>query len=263
MPGHHPGSRAGSGFEVSGYAPLLSAPDPRRFDVRATLRDPFEALQVRVYAQPSTLKVYVLADLSASMGVRGRCRKLDLLADFSASLAYSAYRSGDAFGFIGCDTRVRTDFIQPPSRAKGVGFSVAEKLREMTPRADGATGLVDAAELITGPRALVFVASDFHIPTDLTTRIFEALARHAVTPVVFVDSAEFDDLPGFGLVRVRDAEHANERLLLIRPRLRERIRRAAEDRRAKLSARLHSLGRRPLFVRDHFDASRVTEYFYG
>ena len=47
-PGHHPSQQKGGGLQFRHHVPLLDAPDPRRFDVRASLRDPFEQVQVRV-----------------------------------------------------------------------------------------------------------------------------------------------------------------------------------------------------------------------
>ena len=41
FPGHHRSTRGGSGFEFRGHAALLDAPDPRRLDFHASLRDPF------------------------------------------------------------------------------------------------------------------------------------------------------------------------------------------------------------------------------
>src|SRR5574341_1204843 len=100
-PGHHRGARAGAGFEFIGHAPLLAARDPRRLDVRASLADPFGEWKVRQFRQRATVPVWLVADLSASMGFQGRRRKLDVLADFTASLGYSAWRTGDPFGFLG------------------------------------------------------------------------------------------------------------------------------------------------------------------
>ena len=41
FPAHHRSTRGDSGFEFRGHAPLLDAPDPRRLDLHASLRDPF------------------------------------------------------------------------------------------------------------------------------------------------------------------------------------------------------------------------------
>lgn len=70
-PGHHSSRQKGSGLQFCIHVPLIDAPDPRRFDIRASLRDPFQQVRVRVYLQTSSIPVYVIADLSASMNFKG------------------------------------------------------------------------------------------------------------------------------------------------------------------------------------------------
>ena len=41
FPGHHRSPRGNSGFEFRGHARLFDAPDARRIDLHASLRDPF------------------------------------------------------------------------------------------------------------------------------------------------------------------------------------------------------------------------------
>jgi hypothetical protein len=54
-------ARSGAcGLEFHGLASLLSSGDPRRLDLRASARDPFGQLLVRLYTQPSAVPIYVL-----------------------------------------------------------------------------------------------------------------------------------------------------------------------------------------------------------
>jgi uncharacterized protein (DUF58 family) len=259
-PGHHRGAGAGGGFEFRGHATLLGAPDPRRFDIQASLRDPFEQLVMRVYTQRSAIPVYLIADLSASMGFAGCSRKLDVLADFAVSLGYSAYRTGDPFGFMGCDSRVRADFLQPLTRAKAAGEEVSTRLRDFVPTASDARGMLEAPGHMSQSRSLVFLCSDFHFSLDLLSQILAGLARHKVVPVVLWDSVEIG-LPASGIAVLRDAELGRQRTVLLRPALRERIHRAFAERRQRLVDCFLASGTTPLFLRDRFDAGEVTRYF--
>lgn len=263
LPGHHRSLAMGEAIEFRGHAPLLSYPDPRRLDPRASLRDPLEQLLVRIYRQRTAIPVYALADLSASMGYVGRTRKLDMLADFIASLGYSAYRSGDSFGFVGGDAQARDDFQQPLCRTKGAGAALAERLRSFQPTGPSSTGLLAATRLIVRGPALVFLVSDFHFPLELLGRLLDALAQHRVIPVVLQDSAESEDLPAFGIARVLDKETHRARTLLLRPRLRENMRASFRRHYEALNSLLLKHGSKPLFVRDRFDADAVTRYFYA
>jgi hypothetical protein len=264
-PGQHRSRSPGAGFEFRGHAPLLRELDARRLDVHASLRDPFGYAaghwQVRTYLQRSAIRVVVLADLSASMSADGTQRKMALLADLTATLAYSAWRAGDAFGFFGADERLRPDFVQSPSHVRGAGLRLAERVRAFVATGKGATGLVDAAYALGRTRALVFVASDFHLPDATLDRLFSALSMHGVVPVVVWDEQEHT-LPASGLASLVDAESGARRFLWLRPALRARFERQVAQRRAALTRRFVRDGTPPLFLRAPFDADAVSAYFY-
>lgn len=262
QPGAHPGTQRGGGLEFRGHATLLAAPDPRRFDVAATLRDPFGQIMVRVYGQRSAIPVRVLADVSASMGFEGHCRKMDLLGDFTESLAWSAYRSGDLFAFTGCDSDIRPELVQPLTRAKTAGIVIAANLRKLEPAGRNALGLLKAAEQMPAARALVFLVSDFHFSLALLRELLANLAMHAVVPVVLWDGAEAL-APQFGVARVIDPETGARRTLLLRPSLAERLRKAIARRAQLLTDCCSSFGLKPLFLENRFDADAVTRHFYG
>jgi hypothetical protein len=264
-PGYHRSSRTGGGIEFRHTAPLLQAPDPRRFDLRATLRDPFEQIMVRVYSQTSAIPVYALVDLSASLGFQSAPgkSKLGLLAEFIACLGYSAYRTGDPFGVIACDNQVREEFLLTPGHSKAAGVELGNRLQTWLPQGGNSEGLLAGAELLAQRRALVFLLSDFHFPPDLLENLLDKLAYHDIVPVMFWDSAEYERLPAFGMVRVVDRETGRQRTLLMRPALQRKIQARFEERRRWLQRLFASYGRLPLMITDRFEADAVTRYFYG
>lgn len=265
FPGHHRSRRGDSGFEFRGHVALLDAPDPRRLDLHASLRDPFGDWRVRVYSQRRSIPVVLVADLSASMGFTGLRRKPDVLADFVASLAWSAWRNGDRFGFVGCDDGVRADLLQPATRDRAAGPRLAAALREWAPAgrsAGSAAGLLAAERWLGRQRALVFLVSDFHLPTALLRDVLQSLAAHEVVPVVLWDPAEFSLRATRGLARAFDPESGGERLVWWRPGLRERWRQAHADRRACLSRSFAASRLHPLFIEGGFDADAVTRHFH-
>lgn len=267
FPGAHRSPRGESGFEFRGHRPLVEAPDARRLDIHASLRDPFGGWLVRVHAQRMAAPVLLIADLSASMGFVGRHRKLDTLADFTQGLATAAGRCGDAFGFIGCDQHIRQDLLLPLSRARGAGQGLGERLRalrlEERPGRAGAAGLLQAHRLLPRRRSLVFLVSDFHLPPAQLEALLRSLAGHAVVPVVVWDPAEFSLPTGWGLAPLRDPETGEARLVWLRPVLRARWSRLEDERRALLQAlfRRHQL--RPLHLSEGHDPDAVTAYFFG
>ena len=261
-PGAHPGTQRGGGMEFRGHASLLHAPDPRRFDVAASLRDPFHRVMVRVYTQRGAVPVRVIADVSASMGFAGRCRKMDLMADFVESLALSASRIGDALAFTACDSEVREDLLLPLTRSRAAGTLVAAKLRSLEPSGRNALGLLKAVEQVPPARSLVFLVSDFHFPMEMLERLLAALGLHEVVPVVLWDSAE-GTAPRYGIARILDPETTAERMLLLRPTLARRLKESIAGRADALTRCCARFGVKPLVIRDKFEAEVVTRYFYG
>ena len=265
-PGQHRSRSPGAGYEFRGHAPLLRELDARRLDVHASLRDPFGYAaglwQVRTFNQRSAIRVVVLADLSASMSADGTQRKMALLADLTATLAYSAWRAGDAFGFFAADARLQREFVQFPSRARGAGQRIAERLRAHAGTGASAEGLIEAARQLGRARTLVFLASDFHFDDAAIDRLLAALSAHAVVPVVLWDEQE-RTLPAAGFTSVVDAESGAKRFLWLRPALRARYEQRLADRRAALAQRLTRDGLAPLFLAAPFDADAVSAYFHA
>ena len=260
-PGMHPGTESGGGLEPRLHGTLLDGRDPRRLDLLASLRDPLRRLLVRRYRQRASIRVYVLADLSASIGFRGRGDRIAILTGLVSALGYSAGRAGDAFAFIGCDSRVRDELVLPPTRAAGAWIDLAARLASFTPHGTGSEGLLEALPMVGGRRSLVFLASDFHFPLDLLDELLAGLARHQVVPVVLADSGESEPAAGFGLVRVADAETGEERTLLMRPALRRRLRAEGRRRREALYRCFAAHGVVPIELADRFEADRINDYF--
>ena len=263
FPGHHRSSRGDGGFEFRGHAPLADAPDARRLDLHASLRDPFGRWLVRVASQRMAIPVAMVADLSASMAFEGAVRKQDVLADFVQSLAWSAWRTGDSFGFVGCDGVVRSDLLLPQTRARGAGGLLAERLRSLVLDGRSARGLADAHRHLPRRRALLFLVSDFHLPLDDVAAVLASLAEHEVVPVVLWQTEEFALAAAHGLADVVDPESGERRWLWWRPALRERWRVALDERRAALMQLFRSRRLAPLVIDGAFDADTVTRHFHA
>jgi hypothetical protein len=263
FPGHHRSTRGDSGFEFRGHASLLDAPDPRRLDLHASLRDPFGDWRVRVYSQRKAIPVTVVADLSASMGFSGREPKLGVLADLVESLAWSAWRTGDSFGFIGCDHTVRSDLLQPQTRARGAGGEIARRLRALHPAGRDARGLLDAPRRMSRQRALLFLVSDFHLPLELIGEVLDGFSLHEVVPTVLWDPLEFGLSATRGLAQVIDPESGRQHLVWWRPALRARWEAAHAQRREALGQLFRSRRLKPLFIEGGYDADAVTRHFHS
>jgi uncharacterized protein (DUF58 family) len=262
-PGQHRSDQLGGGIEFRGNVPLLAAPDPRRLDIRASMSDPFGTWLTRSFRQRSQVRVYIVADLSASLGFAAGPSKLDILADFTQSLAYSAHRSGDRFGFLGCDEKLRQDFYLAPTHMPGAAIELAARLRTLQPRGRSLDGWLEAPSYLGTQRALVFLLSDFHCPLDFLACALRGFGKHVLVPVVLWDRREYQRLPRFGIATLRDSETGRKRTLWLRARLHEKIAAAFAARRSALSALFFDLNLRALFLEDGFAPEAVTQYFFA
>jgi uncharacterized protein (DUF58 family) len=260
-PGAHRSHGGDGGFEFRGHARLQDAPDARRLDIHASLRDPFGNWIVRRHSQRQAIAVAIVADLSASIGFEGVQRKLDVLADFTESLAQSAWRHGDSFSFVGCDDRVCSKLCLPASRRRGVGAELALALRVLVPQGRSAQALRDAHRHLPRRRGLVFLVSDFHLPLAELGAVLTSLASHAVVPVVLWQTAEFALGAERGLAQVVDPETGARRWLWWRPALRARWLAAQSVRREALCQVFQAARLSPLFIDGAFDADAVTRHF--
>ena len=191
----------GSAFsELRAYEP---GDDVRNIDWNVTARsgEPW----VRVYEEERELVVYLLVDLSGSMGYGShRGLKSEAVLRVAASLVMSVLRGGDRVGLITFADRVLS--VDPARKGKAHALRLMSRLLSGRPRPAG-TDLHAALERLLQLRrrsAMVFVLSDFEAP-PFDDVLRAAAARYDVVPVVVHDRAEVE-LPSDGLVRLRDAE---------------------------------------------------------
>ena len=275
-PGAHAGQSVGTGQLFASHRRLLDHPDPRRIDVRASLRDLRGEWLVRIARQRVAVPVQSIVDVSASMHVGAPRAKLGLVADFVDGLGLAAYRAGDALGmaaFDGTQPLARIDLLEPARRGRGVGTLLAQRLRELpTPPASrrtcGGLGLVDAARAVASARrgGLVFIASDFHgIDLAHIDAALDALWPAQVVPLLVWHPDETEPPAGRGLLPLADAETPRRRSLWMNASLRQRWVDGVRARRDELERAfrrrecpLHAL----IDARGRFDAEAMTRYFH-
>lgn len=267
--GPHPTRTSGGNADFQSYVPFMENPNPRRIDLRATVRTVPQQLMSRAYHERGAVAVYAIIDLSASMRFTGNSEKHQLMADIAASAAWSALRSGDSFGLVACDNVVRSDLFEPPTHRRGLADEIRTKLLEQqktnaTETASmplSASALPLAAQQLRQKRSLVFLISDFHISDVLLDKTLDSLAPHDVVPLVLWDSAEYNNIPAWGWALVRDMEGGGDRSLFLRPSLVRLIKACYAERRKNIIAQCAKAGTRaPFFIEDTFNAERLTRH---
>lgn len=261
LPGASPGQLRGAGDRLRACVPLREQPDPRRLDLRASLRDPFEGLWVRDSYQNTATPVVILLDMSASMGFRGARDRYVEARELLVTLARSAWRNGDPFGVLAAAETPLRELELPVRINRGAAEWVARQYGAHRPRGRSARGLADVLPRLPSRRSLVFLVSDFAWPDGQLAALLDGLARHEVVPVALWDRHECEVLPASGLASLRDVETGALRFVWFRRGLLARIRDAHAAREAKLRTACARWGISPCILRDGFDAATLTRHF--
>jgi len=261
FPGAHPGKIVGGGKLFKHHVPLISSPDLRHIDLRASVLDPFENFQIKAFHQQSQLNLFLLADLSASMAYQGEWSKQNIIVDCLQSIAKSAYAHGDRFGFIGSGkTFSHSMVISPANQRQGQVTELAKRLKTL--QYNGSTeSFLQAVNYLPSKASLVFLLSDFHLPMAVIQQQMQRLTQHTVVPLVLWDRQEYSNLPNWGLVKLADMEQNKSRTLFMRPTLKERIIQTFEQRKQHLQHCFRGFGCEPLFLEKGYRAELMTQYF--
>jgi uncharacterized protein (DUF58 family) len=241
---------------------LIDVPDPRRIDLRATLRSTRREWLVRTHRQRAATPLHAIVDVSASMNFGVHRRKLEWAADLVESMGDSAFRAGDPAGLVIFGAAGGGEFM-PARRGRGIGRAMGDSLRQRVndSRADPPGSLQRATDRLAGREGLVFLVSDFHWPLEELAAALDRLHRARLVPVVVWDRAELEPPPEDGLLEVRDAETNGFRALWVDRALRARWLDRVGERRAALDSVCAARGVRPFYLIDCFDPDALSRYF--
>lgn len=261
QPGSKRGQSAGVGDQLRALVLLRDHPDPRRLDLRTSLRDPFERLWVRDFYLNTSLNVIVLVDASASMGYVGKVNRMDVAQEITAQLALSAYRSGDAFGVYLANGQMLKNGILPPRMNRSAWWWVRQHFAHTVPTGDSADGLLQVAAQLSKRRSLVFVVSDFRWQQDKLKSLLKALRHHDVVPLVLRDPTEFDDMPTHGIATLKDAETGATRFVWMRESLIKKVSQVRQQHWQQIESQCRAYGYRPLLIDGEFQSAKLSRYF--
>lgn len=261
QPGTKRGLTAGIGDQLRAKVLLRDHPDPRRLDLRASMRDPFERLWVRDFYLNTAFKVIVLLDLSASMGYRGTVNRMHVAAGISQQLAISAYRSSDAFGLYAANEKPIKNATLPPRVNKSAWLWVHQHLAKLKPSGKSVAGLLNLVPTLPQRRSLIFVVSDFRWPAGQYRQLLKSLNHHDVIPMVLQDPAETTALPKRGIASVQDMETGQTQFIWMRPSLKAKLMKQQQSQWDELSEISHRYGVQPFAVNGAFNPAKLNQYF--
>jgi len=263
--GGHRGTQRGLGFEYRGNVPLIDYPDARRMDLRQTLSDPYEQIQVKLFNQDNTTPIFAVCDLSSSMQFKGQgkssSRKLDQAKEIAASIAYSASETGDVFSFIGYNQQVIEELTLPLSHHLHQSFEIIEQLSDYRKMRVGSEGILEVPQYLSQHRGLVFWISDFHMPMALMEQAFNAMSVHQVVPVVLWDDQEYKKLPKFGFGNMIDPETGLNRTIFFRDSVRAQFEEAFAARKQALETVFSRFDSQAIYLSGKFNPEEMSHYF--
>ena len=256
-PGGHRGRQPGAQGLFDIHVPLTERPDPRRLDLRASLRDPFGTLLVRRYRMPAETDVHVIVDSSASMAAIGRVERWQVATHLAAGLAHMARRADDRVSLTAGSDGAPLHLA--PNRRRSIAGEVLGALSAMAPAGHRLDGLLAGMAALPTRPGIAFLISDFAFPPAITDRLVGALSRHDLRPFVLADSLLDAPPARVGLAQLRDAETGRRTTVLMRPALAARWRRAAEEHARGLERVFAAHGVSPIIVSDQIDVDRLLE----
>jgi uncharacterized protein (DUF58 family) len=259
--GEHRGTQRGLGFEFKGNVSLIDYPDARRLDLRQTLRDPYEQVQVKLFNQDNTTPIFAVCDLSSSMQFKGQGRKLDLAKEIAASIAYSAFEKSDVFSFIAYNNHVIEELTLSLSHHVHQSFEVIEQLGEYKKMRVGAEGILEVPQYLSQNRGLVFWISDFHMPMPIVEQALNAMSAHQVIPIVLWDDYEHKKLPKFGFGNMIDPETGLNKTIFFREAVRAQFENAFIARKQELDALFTRFDSQAVYLSGKYDPDVMSHYF--
>lgn len=202
----------GRGIAFDAVRPYQPGDDVRDIDWNVTAR--MDAPYIKQYAEERELTVLLVIDASAScfFGTVNH-QKHDLAVELGAVLALSATANNDKVGLLIFGETLDT-FIAPRKGRNHI-LRVIRDLLAVRP-AQNATNLalaLTSASRLLRQRAVVFILSDFLLPPEQYQMALTALSRrHDVVAIVLSDPLE-KGWQSAGLIRLRDAESGEMRLI--------------------------------------------------
>jgi uncharacterized protein (DUF58 family) len=206
--------KSGSGVEFADHRDYAAGDDFRYLDWNVYGR--LGRLLVRLYEEEEDLSIYLVMDVSSSMGFGNK--KLDYAKRLCAALAYVGLANLDRVTIVAVTDRIESRM--PTTRGKARIFKVLQFLRPLAPH--GVTDLGDAMKTFVAQhkrRGLVILLSDLYDHHGFEKGInvlrynkFEPLALHVVDPE--------DGRPRLaGDVRIYDCETGDEREVTVTPKV--------------------------------------------
>lgn len=194
----------GRGMAFSEVREYQFGDDVRDIDWNVTAR--FHKPYVKVFEEERELTVMLLIDVSGSLdfGTRKQ-KKMDMVAEISATLAFSAIQNNDKIGVIFFSDKIEK-YIPPKKGRKHILYIIREMI-DFHPESRK-TDLSQALEFlgrVMKRRCTAFVLSDFYDDKPFDKPLQVCRSRHDIIALQVFDPL-LRELPDVGIIHVEDSE---------------------------------------------------------
>lgn len=200
----------GRGMHFKEVREYMPGDDPRFIDwnVSARFNHPFS----KMFEEERELTVMLLVDVSASsLFGTTNARKIDLITEIAAVLAFSAISNNDKVGLIFFSDKVEKSI--PPKKGRDHVLYMVRELLTMQPKQKG-TSLGEALRRFTNStrqQCIAFVLSDFQ-DTGFNDALKVAGRKHDLVGIKIYDKLEMQ-LPDAGMILAEDAETGDQMMV--------------------------------------------------
>lgn len=201
--GEYHSSFKGRGMTFSEVRQYQYGDDIRSIDWNVTARynEPF----IKVFEEERELTMMLLVDLSASefFGTVNHFKR-DIIAEISATLAFSAIQNNDKVGLLVFSDEI--ELFIPPKKGKTHVLRIIRELIEFQPKSKK-TDIAQALRYFSNvmkKKAIVFMLSDF-MDEGYENALKIVSRKHDVTGIRVYDKHE-TEIPKLGMVPMQDAE---------------------------------------------------------
>lgn len=198
----------GRGMAFSEVREYQWGDDVRDIEWNVTAR--FGRPYVKVFEEERELTVLLMVDVSGSLdfGTTEQTKR-QMATEIAATIAFSTIQNNDKVGVIFFTDRVEK-FIPPKKGRKHILFIIRELLTfEPVSHATDIGGAVQFMTNALKKRSTVFLLSDFFDAKDYSQQLVIGARKHDICALQLYDP-RMQELPGVGLMKVRDTESGEE-----------------------------------------------------
>ncbi len=208
--GEYQSAFKGRGMIFSEVRPYQYGDDVRQIDWNVTARSQEPYIKIFEEEREQTLMLCVDISPSGQFG-SGTQRKLDLVTELSAVLAFSAINNNDKVGLLLFTDRIEK--VITPRKGRAHVLRLIRELLATEPKGTG-TDIGNATAYLTRilrRRSIFILVSDF-MSTGFKKQLQIANRKHDFVSIVIDDPLE-RELPDLGLIPLRDAETDRYRVI--------------------------------------------------